>query len=149
MSGLIYLILFYLSIFIVHNMIIWCEDSIDSFNKHIHVYKKIFIWFLIFRIGALVRIFFSNEISSSHCCVLSNFIPFFLKGGDWICNSRKSLYEPSVVPKKTSKWSYFINILWSGSIHYGFNLFWIHNYPFLGNDMPQILNLLFIKITLP
>ena len=65
-----------------------------------------------------------------------------------MCDLSGSLNESPIITWKAHKISYIFYIPWSRSIHNGINLFMVYKYTLIQDNVTQIVNPIFILVTL-
>ena len=147
MSSIVPLIILQLSWLIAYHVVVLHKNSSKSLTSCISTHHKIFFricnlqyWCTCENILQLLEAFFTPR------CPFK-FYSLLFQRSDWVWNLGKYFNGPPIITNKTQKNSHICYILCIWLVHNGFNIFWINWYSFLGSNVTQIMNLIFVKVT--
>ena len=147
MSSIVILMLLQLSWLIAYHMVVLHKKSSNSLITCISTHHKIFLWVCNFQNWCICEniIQLLEAFLTSWCPF--KFYSLLLQRSDWMWNLIESFDEHSVVTEDTHKRSHIYHIPWICPVHNGFHFPGIYWYSFLWNNVTQIMNFSFIKVT--
>ena len=148
MSGIVFLMLLQLARLITYHVVVLHKDSSKPLSACIGTYQKIFLWICNFQYWCTSeKILQPLEAFFTSRCPFKLY-PLLLQRSDGMRKFGESFNESPVLSCKSHKRSYIYHISWSRPIHNGFNLFSVHRYILLRDNVTKILTSISIEVTL-